>query len=85
MSKDQTISIVVKTTRGSGTFSFEKTAKVEEVIQTVREHFELTGDGTFTLIRSSDQEQLVPVERTLVSFGLEDGDELVLTGGGTNV
>lgn len=79
------ISVVVQTGRGTDTFSFGKTTKVSEVIVHVRTHFELTGEGTFMLVRKSDNSTLSPVERPLVSFGLEEGETLVLTGGGRNV
>ncbi len=81
----KTITVTVITSRGTDTFTFEKTTKVEEVIHEVREHFELTGEGTFSLIRKRTNEDLVPQERPLVSFGIEDEEELILTGGGVNV
>ena len=81
----KTITLNVTTTRGSASFTCLKTDKVSDLIQKVREHFELTGDGQFTLIRDSNGEELTPQTRTLVSFGLQDGEGLTLTGGGTNV
>lgn len=81
----QTLNLRIATTRGVHTFSFPKTAKVGDVIAQVRAHFELTGGGTFSLVRKEDNTELSPPDRPLVSFGLEDGEELILTGGGTNV
>lgn len=82
---EKAITVVVTTPRGSDSFSFEKTTTVEEVIETVREHFELTGEGDFSLVREDGGEELAPKERPLVSFDIEEGEELILTGGGTNV
>lgn len=81
---DSAITIVVVTSRGREDFTFSKTAKIEDVIAKVREHFELTGEGTFELIREEDSETL-DGNRPLVSYGIEDGDEFILTSGGRNV
>lgn len=82
---EKAITVIVTTSRGSESFTFDKTTTVDEVIREVREHFELTGEGSFSLVRKSDNQELSPKERPLVSFDLEDEEELVLTGGGTNV
>lgn len=82
---EQAITVLVKTSRGSDPFTFEKTTKVEEAITEIREHFELTGEGRFDLVRADGGDALTPEDRPLVSFGLEDETELVLTGGGKNV
>ena len=79
------ITVVVQTGRGTDTFTFAKTTKISDVVTEVRTHFELTGEGTFMLVRKSDNSTLTPVERPLVSFHLEEGETLVLTGGGRNV
>ncbi len=81
---DADLTIEVVTSRGRGTFTFDKTIKVSEVIQHVRDHFDLTGQGTFELIPEDGDEPLKK-ERPLVSFGIEDGDVFVLTSGGKNV
>lgn len=81
---DAMITIVVVTSRGREHFTFSKTAKIEDVIAKVREHFELTGEGTFELIRGEDSETLEG-NRPLVSYAIEDGDEFILTSGGRNV
>ena len=84
MKPDQKISLVISTTRGTHTFEFLGTAKVEEVIHAVREHFELTGGGQYVLVKKASGEPLDP-DRRLASLELKDGEELVLTGGGVNV
>ena len=85
MKPDQKISLVISTTRGTDRFDFLGTTKIEEVIHEVRNHFGLAGDGQFALVRKESGEPLEPVGRTLASFELKDGEELVLTGGGVNV
>ena len=82
--KPHKISLVIRTTRGTDSFEFLTTTKVEEVIHEVRKHFGLTGDGQFALVMKDSGEQLKPGGATLASFGLKDKDELVLTGGGAN-
>ena len=83
--KPHKISLVIQTTRGTASFEFLTTTKVEEVIHGVRQHFDLTGDGQFALVRKDSGEQLRPDDATLASLELKDKDELVLTGGGVNV
>lgn len=81
---DEKISLVISTTRGTGTFEFLGTTKVEEVIHAVREHFGLTGGGQYALVEKASGEGLDP-NCPLASLKVKDGDELVLTGGGVNV
>ena len=83
--KPHKISLVIQTTRGTDSFEFLTTTKVEEVIHKVREHFKLTGSGQYALVKKDSGEQLKPEGATLASFDLKDKDELVLTGGGVNV
>ena len=84
MKPDEKISLVISTTRGSDTFVFLGTTKVEEVIHAVREHFGLTGSGQYVLVVKASGDQLDP-NRTLASLKLKDGEELVLASGGVNV
>ena len=85
MKPDQKLSLVISTTRGTDSFEFLATTKIDEVIHEVREHFGLAGDGQFALVRKASGKPLEPVGRPLASFDLKDGEELVLTGGGVNV
>lgn len=80
---DDQLTISVATSRGKADFTFSKTTKVEEVINKIRDHFGLT-DGDFDLLPEGGDDALNE-DRPLVSFGIEDGDEFILTGGGTNV
>ncbi len=78
--KDTTLDIA--TPAGAFTQTFPKTTKVSEVIQVAIERMGLDPNEQFDLVH--DGQVLQPVERPLVSFGLEDGDqvELVATGSG---
>lgn len=80
---DKELTLTIITTRGEYEDTFLKTVKVQEIIDKVRNHFDLTGTGTFELLMESEEE-LKP-NRTLVSYGLKDGDELILTNDGKNV
>lgn len=81
---DNELEITITTARGEFSGVFPKTAKVQQLIDAVIEHFDLSGDGTFDLFIEGQNEPLKP-ERTLVSYGLEDDTSLVLTMGGKNV
>ncbi|WP_419167801.1 hypothetical protein [Candidatus Palauibacter sp.] len=85
MKPDEKLSLVISTTRGTHSFEFLGTTKIDEVIHEVRDHFGLAGGGEFALVKKDSGEQLEPVGRTLASFRLKDGEALVLTGGGVNV
>lgn len=80
---DDELTIEVATGRGKEEFTFSKTAKVVEVIETVTKHFEIS-DGDAELLPKGEDDPLEE-NRPLVSFGVEDGDEFVLSSGGVNV
>ena len=82
---DPTLEITIQTTRGSRAFSFAKTAKVSEVIQSVVEAFGFAPGDQFQLVLSLDPSQPLQPERPLVSYGIEDGTVLVLTSIGSGV
>jgi hypothetical protein len=81
---DNELEITITTARGEFSGVYPKTAKVQQLIDDVKDHFDLSGDGTFDLYLEGENEPLKP-ERTLVSYGFEDGTSLVLTMGGKNV
>lgn len=81
---DEALEIVVSTSRGSETFSFAKTTSIEDVIQSVQQHFELSGEASL-IPEDGPQEPLEPTDRPLVSFSIEDGDEFILTDEDRNV
>lgn len=80
----KTLTLTVGTPKGSFTADFAKTAKVSEVIQFAITKMGLDGStDAFELFHGDTP--LVPVERTLVSFHLKDGDKLLLTATGSGV
>ena len=54
--KPHKMSLVIHTTRGTDSFEFLTSTKVEEVIHEVRQRFELTGDGQFALVMKESGE-----------------------------
>ena len=74
--KDKDISIDIKSPRGRWETSVPKTTKVGDLIELAREHFGFE-PGAFILRRESTGETLAP-ERPLVSYGIEDGEILLL-------
>jgi hypothetical protein len=73
---DNSIKIVIQSPRGRKPFTFEKTTKVSEVIETARTAFGFE-PGTFSLKRESTGEVLAP-ERPLVSYHVKDDEVLLL-------
>lgn len=76
------VTLQIATPKGVYTESFKKTTKVQDVIRTVIEKMKLDGGDKFDLVHNGAV--LQPVERPLVSFGLEGTVklELVATGSG---
>ena len=79
------LTVIVITSRGKDKFIFDKATTVNKAIDEIRDRFGLKGSGKFTLIRNLKNEPLIPKKELLISFGIEDGEELTLTGGGVNV
>ena len=79
------LTVIVITSRGKDKFVFDKPTTVAKAIDEIRDRFGLKGSGEFTLIRNLKNEPLTPKKELLVNFGIEDGEELTLTGGGVNV
>lgn len=72
----QTITVTIISPRGTKEFVFEKTAKVQEVIDKARVAFGFE-PGAFVLRREATNETLDP-QRPLVSYHLEPKERLVL-------
>lgn len=78
MDKDKDLTLEIRTSQGTWeNATFEKTAKVQEVIDAVVEHFGFASNGNYQL-QTEDGEVLKP-QRPLVSYKIEDGDVLVFT------
>ncbi|WP_022696342.1 hypothetical protein [Euryhalocaulis caribicus] len=82
--KDRDIELTVGTPKGPFTAAFKKTAKVIDVILAAISTKGLAGESEDFEIFFGDTE-LTPTTRPLVSFGLEDGDKLLLTAQGDGV
>ena len=81
---DKTLTLNIGTPRGTFTAAFEKTAKVVDVIEAAIETKKLGGEpGDFEVFHGD--QKLEPINRTLVSFGLNDGDQLLVTAQGEGV
>jgi len=81
---DRTLTLKIGTPKGAFTADFAKTAKVTDVIEAAIKSKGLGGEpGDFEVFHGD--QPLVPVARTLVSFGLKDGDELLVTAQGDGV
>lgn len=76
--KDKDLNIKIETTQGSWDTAFSKTAKVQDVIESVKTHFNFAPQGNYALKEVNSNSTLKP-ERPLVSYGIKDGDILVFT------
>ena len=81
---DQELSIIILTPDGNYEGTFPKTAKVQEVINAVIQHFGYAQNGRYEL-HLSDTDEVLDPNRTLVSYHIKDGDQLVFTDLGTAV
>jgi len=82
---DKNLDLNIKTTRGSKQFSFPKQTKVEEVIRQVVSAFGFASGDSFQLVLASNPQEALQPERTLVSYHLTDGTNLILTAIGSGV
>ena len=80
--KDE-ITLDIATPKGQFTASFPKTTKIKDVIATVIQEKQLDGGDQFDLVRNG--KVLQPIERPLVSFGLEGTVQLELVATGSGV
>ena len=82
---DKKIDLNIKTTRGSKQFSFPKQTKIEEVIRQFVSAFGFARGDSFQLVLASNPQEALQPERTLVSYHLTDGTNLILTAIGSGV
>ena len=83
MPSDQDLTLNIATPAGLFTGTFLKTTKVKDVIAEVAAAMGLAAGDQFELAQNGVV--LQPVERPLVSFGLEDGADLDLVATGSAV
>lgn len=84
----QDLSVSVGTPKGTISLTVSKTATVADVIQTVIDKLGLGGStDSFELFSDvgGEKKELTPATRPLVSFGIKDGDKLLLAATGSGV
>jgi hypothetical protein len=81
---DHTLTLTIGTPKGPFTADFDKSAKVSDVIAAAIMRMNLSSaPEDFEVFHGDDE--MKPVTRTLVSFGLKDGDKLLLAAQGEGV
>lgn len=77
----KTIELIIKTPLGDWTdASFDKTTKVMDVITATLDKFpKLDKQGQYELCKQTDLNEVLEPDRPLVSYGIKDGDVLILT------
>ncbi|MGB7123404.1 MAG: EsaB/YukD family protein [Thermoplasmata archaeon] len=79
------LTLTIQTAQGDwANATFPKTEKVSAVIQAVISHFGFSKSGNYELTLQGSTTPLKP-ERTLVSYGIKDGNVLIFTEQGTAV
>jgi hypothetical protein len=76
---DKNLKITIKTTQGDWTHEFPKTAKVQDVIDAVIDHFGFAKNGNYQLSLNTKPVTILQPQRPLVSYGIKDGDVLIFT------
>lgn len=81
----KTIELTIQSMKGSDEFSFPKTTKIKEVIAEAIARFGLESGDHFELVLSTNTEEPLEPQRTLVSYKIKDGAVLILTATGSGV
>ena len=76
---DKNLTITVQTSQGNYEGTFLKTAKVQDVIDAVKEHFGFSDNGNYELRLETNPDEALEPQRTLVSYHIEDETVLVFT------
>ena len=82
---DPILDITIQSTRGSREFSFSRQTNVGAVIEDAVRVFGFVPGDRFELVRASKPGEPLEINRPLVSYGVEDGDVLILTAIGSGV
>lgn len=85
MKHDHDVTVTIQSTRGTKTFIFLQQTKVQAVIDAAVKEFGFTTGDKFQLALASKPGESLQPERTLASYHIADGTELVLTAVGTGV
>ncbi len=76
--RDKDLEITIETPKGPWkNATFPKTAKISEVINAVIDHFGFSKEGRYQLVLKNEPNKPLDPNRTLVSFGIKDGDVFV--------
>ncbi|MFN8592031.1 MAG: hypothetical protein U0031_11285 [Thermomicrobiales bacterium] len=84
MPPDHAITVTVQSGRGSREFSFAKQTKAEDAANQAAAAFGYPEGGNYVLVRATTSEELAG-QRPLVSYGIEDGEVLILSETGSGV
>lgn len=84
MSNDRAITVTIQSGRGSDEFSFPQQTKVQDAANQAAEALGYPAGGNYALVRLQTNEEL-DGQRTLVSYGIEDGETLSLSATGSGV
>lgn len=76
---DRMITVVIKTTQGVWETEFSKRTKIQDVINSTITHFGFAQNGSYELRLECNPNRSLKPERTLVSYGFEDGVTLIFT------
>jgi len=82
---DKDLEIEIKTARGDWKTRFQKTSKIRDVIQAIIQHFNFAQGGKYDIRLETEPNNPLEPERTLVSYGIKDGDVLIFTDLGVGV
>lgn len=83
--KDKTVEVTIQSTRGTKQFSFDRETKIETVVAQAVKAFGFEPGDKFQLVLATKPENPLQPERTLASYGIEDGTVLILTATGGGV
>jgi hypothetical protein len=79
------LTLTIQTGRGADTHEFDRTSKVEEVIAWAIERFGLSATEPWEVVRQSTGGAPLEPQRPLVSYGIDDGEVLVISAAGGGV
>lgn len=75
---EKDLKITIQTPKGSWNDAiFDKTSKISDVINAIIEHFGFSREGKYQLVKKSEPSKPLEPHRTLVSYGIKNGEVLV--------
>jgi hypothetical protein len=82
---DKKLSLVIQTGRGSADHKFRPEDKVEDVIAWAIDRFDLSSTEPWEVVRQATGGAPLEPQRTLGSYGLKDGEILIISAAGGGV